>query len=311
MSDLPPEMISISNVIIDDIVSWDGRTHMGVLGGSGTHAVAGTRVWHRGTVGISAYMGPDLSPELLSGLESLGLDPAGLITLPHITTPRAWQIFERDGRRSEIFRTSPTEFFEHSSDFTRMPIHWWNAQTCHIQVGGNLPQALPVLERLKSGSIVPFILYEPQERSLREPPSLWTPVLELADAVFLNRKEGLEWTGCQEPEEMADQIQAWGGQDLIIGKGPDGALARTQAGETWQIEAYPVKAEDDTGGGNALSGGLLAGILQGKHFPEAAQMGVVSASFAVTQFGPHPHPEKMSDEAEARLNWVREHTLFV
>ncbi len=311
MSDLPPDLISISNVIIDDIVSWDGRTHMGVLGGSGCHAVAGMKVWHRGSVGISAYLGRDFPDELLPALQTLHLDPRGLITLPQISTPRAWQIFEKDGRRSEIFRSSATEFSAHSRDFERVPGSWWNATGCHIQVGGSLPQALSALQRLKAGSVAPFVLYEPQESSLVDPPSLWEPVLELADAVFLNQKEGRELTGRKEPRKMADQIQAWGGRNLVIGQGSDGALARSQAGESWQIDAYPVQASDDTGGGNALSGGLLAGILQGAEFPTAVQMGLVSASFAVSQFGLFPDFEKAAELAPGRLQWVQQHTRLL
>ncbi len=313
MCDMPPDLISISNIIIDDIVSWDGRTHMGMLGGSGAHAVAGMRVWHRGAVGISAYIGSDLPADLLPALESLGLDPQGLITLSPIATPRAWQIFEKDGRRSEIFRTSAAEFFQHSSDFARVPAHWWNCRACHIQVGGTLPQALTALQRLKAGreAPAPYVLYEPQESSLVDPPALWTPVLELADVIFLNQKEGRKLTGYSEPMDMADRIQMWGGQNLVIGQGPGGALARTRTGDSWQIEAYPVSAADETGGGNALSGGLLTGILQGAEFLTAAQMGVVSASFAVSQFGIHPDLERVAPVAADRLQWVRQHTQAV
>ncbi len=37
--------ISISSVIIDDIVLPDGTTYMAILGGGGTHAAMGMRVW--------------------------------------------------------------------------------------------------------------------------------------------------------------------------------------------------------------------------------------------------------------------------
>ncbi len=311
MSPVPPALITISNVIIDDIVRWNGQTHMGVLGGSGTHAVAGMRVWYREPIGFSAYLGADFPADLRPALDALGLADQGLITRPRAATPRAWQIFEEDGRRSEVFRTSLAEFCAHSSDFARVPAHWWNAQACHIQVGANLARVRPALQRLKTGRVAALVLYEPQETCLEEPPAHWKPVLALADVVFLNRLEGQRWTGCREPVDMADRIQAWGGQDLVIGQGPDGALARTRAGESWQITAFPVAAADDTGGGNALSGGLLASRLQGAEFLTAVQMGVVSASFAVTQFGPHPDPGNVAAVAAERLAWVRQHTRVV
>ena len=47
-----PEYVTFSNIIIDDIVLWDGSTHMSVLGGSGTHALIGMRVWSQ-SLGLS------------------------------------------------------------------------------------------------------------------------------------------------------------------------------------------------------------------------------------------------------------------
>lgn len=311
MTKLPPDLITISSVIIDDIVLWDGQSYMGTLGGSGTHAAAGMRVWHQGTIGISAFVGVDLPADLRLELETLDLDFEGLVTKPSMDTPRAWQIFEKDGRRSEIFRSEASEFFEFARSMDRVPKHWWNALGCHLQQGGNMLLTLPTLQHLKAGNTDSFVLFEPGEESRKNPPSLWEPVLELADAVFLNQLEGLELTGFEDPKEIASQIQSWGGQNIVIGQGSDGALVRTKAGETWRIEAFPVQAFDTTGGGNALGGGLLAGILQGAEFRAAAQMGAVSASFAVTQVGHCPDLEKAAQEAAERLDWVQDHTYEV
>lgn len=311
MTTKPPDLITISNVIIDDIVLWDGQTYMGTLGGSGIHAVGGMRVWHQGNIGLSAFLGLDFPEELRPEMDSLDLDPEGLITKAGMATPRAWQIFEEDGRRSEIFRSEAPEFFEISRDIERVPKHWWNTKCCHLQLGGILPQNLPALRRLKSGSQSPFVLFEPSLASRSDPPELWEPVLDLADFVFINQLEGLELTGFEKPIDIANQLQAWGGQNLVIGQGANGALLRTKNGESWQIEAFPVHAIDTTGGGNALSGGLLAGVLQGADVKLATQMGVVSASFAVTQVGPCSDLKQAESEATERLDWVLQHSYKV
>jgi hypothetical protein len=55
---LTPDYITFSNIIIDDIVLWDGRTYMGTLGGAGTHALIGMRLWSD-RLGFVATIGHD------------------------------------------------------------------------------------------------------------------------------------------------------------------------------------------------------------------------------------------------------------
>ena len=89
---MTPHYFSFSNIIIDDIVLWDGRTFMGTLGGSGTHALVGMRVWSD-RLGFVASVGPDFQAEHWAQLKRMGLDLRGVIKRPHYHTARAWQLF--------------------------------------------------------------------------------------------------------------------------------------------------------------------------------------------------------------------------
>src|SRR5438093_11173560 len=84
------------SIIIDDIGYPDGRTAMGVLGGGGLYAVAGMRVW-TGDAGVIANVGADFDPALLATLDL----PADGLRITDRPTPRAWQLFETDGRRTQ------------------------------------------------------------------------------------------------------------------------------------------------------------------------------------------------------------------
>ena len=42
---MKPDYVAYSGLIIDDIVLPDGRTYFNTLGGSGTHALVGMRIW--------------------------------------------------------------------------------------------------------------------------------------------------------------------------------------------------------------------------------------------------------------------------
>jgi hypothetical protein len=39
------DYFAFGNVVIDDIVRWDGRAALDTLGGASVHALAGMRVW--------------------------------------------------------------------------------------------------------------------------------------------------------------------------------------------------------------------------------------------------------------------------
>ena len=118
--------VSIGNVIIDDIVLPDGVTHMGILGGGGTHAVVGMRVW-TDEIGFVAAVGPDLLPECREALEAYNVDLSGVVLRSDYQTARAWQICEWDERRFEIFRTDFDDFIRKTPQLEEIPEDYWQA----------------------------------------------------------------------------------------------------------------------------------------------------------------------------------------
>ena len=108
-----PDYVTFSNLIIDDIVLWDGSTHMSVLGGSGTHALVGMRVWSK-ALGFVASVGRDVPKSVYEdSLSNLGgVDLRAIIVRDDYNTARAWQLFEQNGMRTEIMRTDIDEFLD-------------------------------------------------------------------------------------------------------------------------------------------------------------------------------------------------------
>ena len=99
------EYVTFSNLIIDDIVFPDGRSRMNTLGGSGTHALVGMALWNQ-RLGYAASVGADLELAHRESLLRFGINSDGLVVRENYRTARAWQVFEEDGTRHEIFRTS-------------------------------------------------------------------------------------------------------------------------------------------------------------------------------------------------------------
>src|SRR5919201_366937 len=128
---MTPEFVTLSNLIIDDIVLADGRSFMNTLGGAGTHALVGMRVWSD-RLGYVAAVGADLDPRHRAVLEALGVDLRGMIERAGYQTARAWQLFEPDERRIEVFRTNEEEFNRLKPQFADIPADYLAAKGFHL-----------------------------------------------------------------------------------------------------------------------------------------------------------------------------------
>jgi hypothetical protein len=157
----PVECVTFSNVIVDDIVLWDGRTLMGTLGGGGTHALVGMRVWGaRPRNGFVAWTGVDFDPAMRAQLERIDVDPSGLYERPDPTT-RAWQIIERDDRRTEIFRTDLAAFVRNSPTLANIPAAWLRARGMHLMTNGTVAQHIEFVAGLRRVAPDMVLVFEP------------------------------------------------------------------------------------------------------------------------------------------------------
>lgn len=123
--DLDLDLVGFS-LIVDDIVYWDGTTSMSQVGGGGPQALWGYAVaaaasaindggGRAANIALAAGVGDDLPPSVRDWLlgPCLGADLSGLLLQPNTdaasTTPRAWQILEKDGRRTQVWRVTETD----------------------------------------------------------------------------------------------------------------------------------------------------------------------------------------------------------
>ena len=70
-------------------------------------AASGMRLWHE-DVSVCAAVGADFASESL--IASHGFDGSGLV-MTDLPTPRAWQVLEDDGRRTQVPRVSADDWF--------------------------------------------------------------------------------------------------------------------------------------------------------------------------------------------------------
>jgi sugar/nucleoside kinase (ribokinase family) len=300
---MSPEFVTLSNLIIDDIVLPDGRSFMNTLGGAGTHTLVGMRPWSD-ALGFVAYCGDDLDSQHRSFLETMGVDLRGVMLRPGQRTPRAWQLFEHDERRIEVFRTSLADFDRLRPQFDELPRDYLQARGLHIQWGAPAELA-QLIAQLRTANRAVRIICEPALAHLSGALDANRPVLSQVDVFSPDRAEACALTGTDDIAAIFDCLLGAGARIVALRMGADGSLVGTATGEYYRAPAVPPSAlVDVTGAGNAYCGGFIAGLGRNDEPGLAAARAAASASFAIEQIGvAHFDDEKLA-EAERRLAWA-------
>ena len=125
-------MVGIGAVFIDDIVLPSGQTYMARLGGGVVHALMGAVLWGE-RPGIVAPIGSGLPHESAARLHRY-FDTRGLYELP-IPQIRAWQLFEEDGTRRELYRVQETAPFIRGAQPENLPVEYAESQGFYLLQG--------------------------------------------------------------------------------------------------------------------------------------------------------------------------------
>ncbi len=299
-----PDFVTFSGLIVDDIVLPDGRTYFNTLGGSGTHALVGMRVWSE-RLGYFAAVGPDFDSGHREQLEAMGIDLRGLLVRPGMRTPRAWQLFEEDERRVEVFRTSLDEFYRNDPTLDELPSSYARARGFHLNRG--TPTAtLDLATRLRAANPDVCLAWEPTPLNVSAPVEMFRAILPLVDVVSPDRGEAREMTGQDNPETAIEALLEWGARIVALRMGAMGSRVATERGDRYLVPAAPATVVDTTGAGDAYCGGFLVALGQGDDPATAAARASVSASFAIEQFGVPSFGDDAARKAEERFRWVRE-----
>ncbi|KAJ9522377.1 hypothetical protein QJQ45_008155 [Haematococcus lacustris] len=223
----------------------------------------------------------------------VGVDTSGLLQHQR-PTPRAWQVFEEDGRRTQVWR-GPGGEGEELWDMLRprldtLPDHFLRAANFHIGVHPQHPP-LRLLRELRqlahaAGGVLSVETYtgcegpaSPQQLqasgAAASPLSPHTAalacglqaLLSSCDLFSPNELEAASLLGPAPPGQMATELLARAGPTgaglVVVRCGAQGVVAASRAlpGQLVEVPAVPdTQVEDVTGAGNAFCGGLLAAL---------------------------------------------------
>lgn len=294
-------------IIVDDIVCPDGTTHLGVLGGGGPQtawgmaAAAGTGA----AVGLVAGIGADLDDTILAPMRAAGINLDGVRITGH-PTPRAWQLVELDGRRTQEWRVPvQTLGVQLARTWDILPDTYRAARTFHwgIHPGEDrsLAFAHDLLDRGYRVSLEPF---KPSDRPL---PDAELRALFAACEVFSpNWHEAVGIMGTDDTNTLLARCRDLGCRVLALRRGADGAdVWDLTTGRGVHVPAVQTDVVDVVGAGNTFCGAFVARLEDG--IETAACHASATASYLIEQVGiPAALPDpadyaRRLDEARAGL----------
>ncbi|MBN2303108.1 MAG: hypothetical protein JXQ72_01445 [Anaerolineae bacterium] len=298
-----PAYVGVGSIIIDDIVYPDGQTSMGVLGGGISHAAAGMLIWDQ-CPGIMACAGRDLPAKALARLER-DFDIQGLIQLDQ-SQARAWQLFEWDGKRTEIFRVDDVEPFIHAPQPDQVPDSYRGARGVYLLRGA---RSLPAWRALYPAAT---LLWEPFQQYMVPANAVeFRAALQQVDIVSPNLLEARQVYNLDNPTALVNAMLDDGAQIVALRMGEAGSLVACQANRRTgrriiAVPAVPVpEIVDQTGAGNTYCGAFLVGWLETGDLVTAAVYGAVAASFALEVTGVADPPANLAEVREERCQWLR------
>ena len=232
----------------------------------------------------------------------VGCSELALVRIPGAATPRAWQLLETDGRRTQVWRTpaGPALYSMLRPAFDSLPPAFKAARGTALGINPTMP-SLELLRALKAAAAAVGGLAAAETFCPAASPLSTAALRELVtacDVFSVNQLEAASMLGRSE-YSAHDMVIALLGAFLVcysghsynvflhadagaacvaLRMGAQGSLVGN-AEAVWQVPAYlDVKAVDPTGCGNAYLGALMACLVDEQPLPQAGAWGAAAAS---------------------------------
>jgi sugar/nucleoside kinase (ribokinase family) len=272
-------------IIVDDIVFPQGYTRMGVLGGGGPQTAWGmaAALGSGVRVGLVAGVGRDLDYNALTPLRAAGINLDG-VRITDQPTPRAWQVMEFDGRRTQVFRVPGTSLgTQLARRWDVLPESYRAARSFHWGFhpgeGGSLAFARELSEKGRRVCLEPF---KPPDHPLDENTvRTMLTACEVFSPNWLEASRLVDSDGCR---TLLERFRAFGCRILALRRGADGAdVWNLPDGRGVHVPAVQTTVVDVVGAGNAFCGALIARL--DENLAEAACHASTAASYMIEQVG--------------------------
>ncbi len=314
----------------DYLITHDGHSHEGILGGNAVYAAIGAKLWSD-SVGIVSRVGSNFPDTLLDELSGIGVDTAGIAVLPEPHESRAFYAYASLDERIDtvpsahylrINQPLPKELIGYhaksipreGSAFGPLSIRPGDLDTAITEAKGAHVSPMEYLShvsvpfRLREMGI-PVINLDPSDTYMKPDFRDKLPaIITGLDSFLPSEKEAKAYFCPHELDvwEMSEAFGEMGCQFVVIKCGARGqTLWDRFSGRKWRIPAYPARVYDVTGAGDSFCGGFLSGLIQTEDPVEAALYGSVSASIVIEGTGALFALDSLPGLLEARLDVLR------
>ena len=315
----PPDLLVFS-FIVDDLVHADGATDMEQVGGGGPQtawgaaaAAAAAGLTRSGQVtecvdvrvALAAGVGHDMPRACTEWLSGVGIDLSGMRVVPSQPTPRAWQLTEADGRRTQVWRTpeGPDVYAMLRPEPTELPTRLLGSRAAHVGVHPNRP-SLELVRSLRAAgtrfvSVETFTTADAplSEGELRE-------LCGAVDCVSPNLLEARTMfaSATMDAVDAGRRLVDAGAPTAIVRCGEDGAVLVMADGRVFSSPAASgVICKDPTGCGNAMMGAAVLLLSRGAAPEEALAMGTAVAAAMAEAVGVPPPPAQLPSGALVKI----------
>lgn len=240
--------------------------------GGGTAANAAMTVAKLGhTVVFAGYLGQDIyGDEHLSEFHAAGVESALVVRGP-VATPISAIFVKPDGARSIVNYKGNTNDLGPAA----MPFQAWQPRV--VLFDGHQPALAVAVAAWARAQGIPSVL---DADSVNEGNA---QLVHLCDVVAASERFAEEFTGASTPEE---------GMSRLAELAPTVIVTLGERGLIWQrgdargsLPAFPVKAIDTTGAGDAFHGALAAGLAAGREWQELLRYASAVGALCCTKHG--------------------------
>ncbi|MFD0714512.1 carbohydrate kinase family protein [Paenibacillus sp. GCM10027626] len=285
----------ISTAVTDEIEHWGSADPAVMLGGAGTYALAGVKVW-TDDVALLTGVGADFAGKHGGWFEANGLRTEHLLVKAEHTPTTRITYFE-DGERVETPVYGPEHYrlMEASLDEIRASL---GPKVKGVYIFKEaIPEFWDDIGQLKRELGFTLLWEINADSAVFSQVAAVKRIAENVDIFSINRTEARALLQRESIDELIAEFQSWRTPHIFLRDGGRGAY---MIGGQRHVHVPPVEnvlVADATGGGNSSSAGVLYGICEGYSPYDAGVIGSISASVCLEQQGV---PMKMDRELRER-----------
>ena len=269
-------ILTIGSVALDSL-EIKGKQHTDILGGSATYFTLIASIY--APILLSAVVGKDFSSDHIKLFKSRNINLDNFEILNGKT-------FRWGGKYSADLNYRETRFtdlgvFEH---FQPNILNGFDYTGIVFLANIQPKLQLSVIEQLSTSNT---IITDTMNLWIDLYPELLWKVIEKTNIFLLNDEEAIQLTGTQNLDLASEKLLSSGPTCVIIKKGADGCILRTNE-LTINIPVYNnIIAKDPTGAGDSFAGGFAGFLAQNGigYLIDAAIHGTAAASFTVSEIG--------------------------